>query len=229
MIGRRSVIAGTGVAALLGGIDDACANAASEAQELVGSSDRLVRRMRAGKSGAKVNGLLRAAKGALILPNIIRAGLMVGGETGSGVLLARVAGGAWSNPCFVRSSSASYGFQAGYKQYRLLLLVMNEKAIRQMAEFGAQFGTHMSLAAGDTGYDGSLINTTDALADVYSFAETDKGLFGGGSLEGTALTPRDDLNHGVFGKGATGPQILFENRFPPRKGAARLREALTVA
>jgi lipid-binding SYLF domain-containing protein len=153
---------------------------------------------------------------------------MVGGETGSGVLLARVSGDAWSNPCFVRSSSASYGFQAGFKRYHVLMLVMNEKAIRQMAEFGAQFGSHLSLAAGDTGYDGSVINTTDVLADAYTFAETDKGLFGGGSLEGTALTPRDDLN-AVYGRGATGQQILFENRFPPRKGAQRLREALTVA
>ena len=229
MIGRRTVIAVTATFAATVALEDAHADAAKDAQAVINSANRVVRRMRASKQGAKVTALLRAAKGGvLVVPDIIRAGLLVGGETGNGVLLAKDAKGAWSNPCYVRSSSASYGFQAGVKRYHLLMIVINEKAIRQMAEFGAQFGTHMSLAAGDTGYDGSLINTTDALADAYSFTETDTGLFGGGSLEGTALTPRQDLNEGIFGKGVTAPQILFSGKFPPRKGSATLREGLTV-
>jgi len=125
-------------------------------------------------------------------------------------------------------SSGSYGFQAGVKKYNLLMIVMNAKSMRQMAEFGAQFGTHLSLAAGDTGYDGSLINTTDALADAYSFFVTDTGAFGGGGLEGSAITPRADLNGAVFGKAATPTDVLFGGKIPPRKGAAKLIEGLTV-
>ena len=206
------------------------ADAVSDAQSIVGSADRLVRRLRAGKQGAKVSALLKAAKGgALVVPDIVRAGFMVGGETGTGVMLARDVAGKWTNPVFVRMSSGSYGFQAGIKRYHLLMIVMNEKSMRQMAEFGAQFGTHMSLAAGDKGYDGSLINTTDLLADAYSFFETDMGAFGGGSLQGSALTPRADLNAAAFGKAATPQDLLFGGKIPPRKGAARLIEALTVS
>ena len=200
----------------------------SDAQGIVGSADRLVRRLRAGSSGKKVSGLLRAARGALVVPDIIRAGFMVGGETGNGVMLARDPARGWSNPVFVRSSSASYGFQAGVKRYHALMIVMKENGIRQMAEFGAQFGTHMSLAGGDKGYDGSLINTTDLLSDAYTFFETDFGLFGGGSMQGTALTARADINEAVFGKGVTAQDVLFGGRFPPRKGAQKLIEALTV-
>ena len=201
----------------------------SDAQGIVGSADRVVRRMRAGKSGKKVTNLLRASRGALVVPDIVRAGLMVGGETGNGVLLARDPSRGWSNPVFVRSSSASYGFQAGVKRYHALMIVMKENAIRQMAEFGAQFGTHMSLAGGDKGYDGSIINTTDVLSDAYTFFETDFGLFGGGSMQGTALTPRQDINEAVFGKGVTPQDVLFSGKFPPRPGAKKLIEGLTVA
>jgi lipid-binding SYLF domain-containing protein len=205
------------------------ADAVSDAQATVGSADRLVRRLRGGKNGAKVQGLLRAARGALIVPDIVRAGFLVGGETGSGVMLARDAGGKWSNPVFVQMSSGSYGFQAGIKRYHMLMIVMKETTVRQMAEFGAQFGTHMSLAAGDKGYDGSLINTTDLLADAYTFFETDIGAFGGGALQGSALTPRADINAAVFGKSVTPQDILFGGRLPTRKGALKLIEALTVA
>ncbi len=232
MTTRRMTIAGAAAAgfAMFLVPSTGRADAISTAQSTVGSADRLVRRLRAGKQGAKVSALLKAAKGgALVVPDIVRAGLMIGGETGTGVMLARDAAGKWTNPVFVRMSSGSYGFQAGIKRYHLLMVVMKEKAIRQMAEFGAQFGTHMSVAAGDKGYDGSIINTTDLLSDAYSFFETDIGAFGGGSLQGSALTPRADLNAAAFGKAATPQDILFGGKVPPRKGAQKLIEALTVS
>jgi len=207
----------------------AFADIKSDAQGIVGASEAFVRRMRNNKSsGPKVVNLLRASRGALVVPNIIRAGLLVGGETGNGVLLARDPTRGWSNPVFVNSSSASYGFQAGVKRYHALMIVMKEPAMKQMAQFGAQFGTHLSLAAGDKGYDGSLINTTDLLSDAYTFFETDTGAFGGGSLEGSALSPRQDINEAVFGKGVKVDDVLFTAKYPPRKGAQKLIATLTV-
>src|SRR5262245_47069750 len=227
---RRRQLVGVSVwlFAAAGAPSVAQADVRSDAQGIVGAADKFIRRMRAGKSGKKVTNLLGASRGALVLPDIIRAGLMVGGETGNGVLLARDPSRGWSNPVFVNSSSASYGFQAGVKRYHALMIVMKENAIKQMAEFGAQFGTHMSLAGGDKGYDGSIINTTDVLSDAYTFFETDFGLFGGGSMEGTALTPRQDINDAVFGKGVKAQDVLFTDKFPPRPGAKKLIEALTV-
>jgi hypothetical protein len=105
---------------------------------------------------------------------------------------------------------------------------MKENAIRQMAEFGAQFARHMSLAGGDKGCDGSLINSTDLLSDASTFFETDFGPFGGGSRQGTAPTPRQDIDEAVFGKGVTAQDVLFSGAFPSRPGGKKLIEGLTV-
>jgi lipid-binding SYLF domain-containing protein len=58
-------------------------------------------------------------------------------------------------------------------------------------------------------------------ADIYSFAMS-SGLFGGVSLDGTAVVKRDDLNEGYYGKGATPYAILIERRFTnPNTGALK--------
>ena len=48
------------------------------------------------------------------------------------------------------------------------------------------------------------------------------GLFGGDSLDGTAVVKRDDLNEGYYGEGATPYAILIERRFTnPNTGALK--------
>ncbi|MEK9923701.1 MAG: hypothetical protein VW521_12605, partial [Rhodospirillales bacterium] len=48
--------------------------------------------------GPTVKNLMKNAKGVMIFPDIIKAALLVGGEGGSGVLMAKQANGAWSYP-----------------------------------------------------------------------------------------------------------------------------------
>src|SRR6185312_16889708 len=55
--------------------------------------------------------LLQNAQGVLILPNVLKAGLVVGGRHGHGVLLVRGPNGYWSNPIFVALTGGSFGWQ----------------------------------------------------------------------------------------------------------------------
>src|SRR5438552_9391976 len=66
--------------------------------------------------------LLRDAQGVAILPGIVKAGLMVGGRHGRGVLLTREPDGSWGAPVFITLSGASIGHQLGFQMTDLVLI-----------------------------------------------------------------------------------------------------------
>src|SRR5262249_31131799 len=55
---------------------------------------------------------LSRARGVLIAPQVVRAGFILGGSGGRGVLVARD-GRAWAGPAFYDLATGSVGFQAG--------------------------------------------------------------------------------------------------------------------
>ena len=57
--------------------------------------------------------LLERAEGIAILPEVIKAGAIVGGRGGNGVLLVRHRDGGWSNPLFIGLGAGSFGWQFG--------------------------------------------------------------------------------------------------------------------
>src|SRR4051812_18818621 len=57
--------------------------------------------------------LLEDAHGVAIIPRVIKAGFVVGGRGGHGIILAKDKDGNWGDPVFVDLGGASVGFQAG--------------------------------------------------------------------------------------------------------------------
>ena len=62
---------------------------------------------------AVVDGYLERARGVMIFPRLVKASLILGGEGGNGVLVAKGADGNWSNPAFYSLGAPSVGFQIG--------------------------------------------------------------------------------------------------------------------
>jgi SH3 domain-containing YSC84-like protein 1 len=200
----------------------ASATSAREAQATLDAATQTVRRFRA---EARARQALARCAGVLVVPRVTRVGLMVGGEFGDGVVLARRDSRVWSDPVFVRQVSASYGLQAGFKQYALMLVVMREPVVRAMVTAGFEFGSHMSYAAGDQGAQFEGLSTTQ-LADVYYFARTETGLFGGFSLEGSTVQVNDEAARAFFGGAAVPAATVLFQRAPSAAGARTLRSAL---
>ena len=46
--------------------------------------------------------LMKKAEGIVVIPNLIKAGLGIGGQRGKGVAMLRKADGSWSDPAFVK-------------------------------------------------------------------------------------------------------------------------------
>jgi lipid-binding SYLF domain-containing protein len=127
--------------------------------------------------------LVNRAKGVLVFPRAISAGLVVGGEFGNGELRVndKFAG-------YYRTTSGSFGLQIGAQSRALVFLFMTDDALRQFRESkGWSVGADASVAVLKVGANGE-IDVTTAGAPTVAFVMTNAGLMANLKLEGTKVT-----------------------------------------
>lgn len=201
------------------------ANAASPQQELVEKAALTAEKIINDPKAPTLRAMLKDAKGVLIVPSLIKGSFILGAEGGSGVLLARDAQGAWSDPAFYTLGAGSIGLQAGVQDSEVVLVIRTQKGLNAILDKPFKLGADGSVAVGPAGGAGVSAGTTAGLgADIYSYAKT-RGVFAGLSLDGTAIVKRDSWNAAYYGQGATPRGILIERRFS-NPAADRLRRAL---
>src|SRR5215470_14589832 len=77
--------------------------------------------------------LLEKAQCVGIVPNLKRAGFVVGGQYGKGVLTCRVREGAgWSAPSTIRMEGGSIGLQIGAGETDVVFIVMNKSGVEKL-------------------------------------------------------------------------------------------------
>jgi lipid-binding SYLF domain-containing protein len=131
----------------------------------------------------KAKELADRAKGVLVFPSVVKAGFMVGGLFGEGVLFKEGKAVAYYN-----TVAASYGFQAGVQKYGYAMLFMNDAALKYLDKSdGWELGTGPSIVVLDQGAAAGL-STSTAREDVYAFIFGQTGLMGGLGLQGTKIT-----------------------------------------
>lgn len=131
----------------------------------------------------KAAALGQKAHAILVFPRIIKAGFLIGGQGGEGVLFV---GGRPS--AYYRISAVSYGLQAGGQSFSYALFLMNKKALSYMDRSdGWSIGSGPSLVVIDKGKAMSTTTTT-LTQDVYAFPFGQKGLMAGMGLEGSKIS-----------------------------------------
>jgi lipid-binding SYLF domain-containing protein len=177
---RRSIlpmIAGIAGAAV---VRSETAHAAS-ARELNTDANEALRTLYATQPKARV--LATGAKGILIFPKIIKAGLIIGGQSGDGVLW--VDGHARG---YYNISAASFGLQAGAQSFSYALFFITDKSLDYLQRSdGWAIGTGPSVVVVDKSAAASLTSTTLS-QDVYAFPFGGRGLMAGIGLEGSKIT-----------------------------------------
>jgi lipid-binding SYLF domain-containing protein len=182
--------------------------------------------MRVDPAFRQIDVYLKNARGVLVLPSVIKAGLIYGGQGGNGVLLARdAATGSWSSPAFYTLGGGSIGLQIGVQEAAIVLVFMNDKAFKSAIDTGLTLGADATVAAGSDGLTGEVAST-HAFKDVYYFADVG-GLFAGVSLEGGVIHTREGLNKTYYGQTLTPRQIVLERKADV-PAAQSLKDALTV-
>jgi len=140
--------------------------------------------------------LLDKAEAVGVFPNVVKAGFIVGGRGGDGVVARRTAMG-WSAPVFYNIGGASVGAQIGAKKTDYIMLFMNEGALRNLLDDKLEFEGDLSFAAGPIGRTvGAGTNlTADAGILIYSRS---KGAFAGASIGGAVLTADNSINEAFY-------------------------------
>jgi lipid-binding SYLF domain-containing protein len=93
----------------------------------------------------------------------VRVGLVVGGITGTGVLLARKGRGkGWSQPAFYDLSGATLGLQAGAEVSEAVFPVMSDKGLNSLLTPKVKLGGGVSVAGGSQGQGQGQGATMDA-------------------------------------------------------------------
>jgi lipid-binding SYLF domain-containing protein len=184
----------------------------TDAEALVNEARYVAERMLQDKDLPEFAAYAKEAKAVLIIPDLIKGGLIVGAKGGSGVLLARGPDGTWSAPSFVSIAGGSLGLQIGAQVSETIFTVMSESAVAALLEDEVTLGAEVSVAVGPIGKGLGGAAASNLRSDIYAFSKA-AGLFGGGTLEGSLLLQRKSLNRSYYGSEAKPAAVLIERRF----------------
>ena len=163
-------------------------------------SAELIRDMAAQDDAASMADVIKSGKGVAIFPAVTKAGLMIGGQVGEGLVLLRNPNGTWNGPSFMGLSGASIGIQIGAQSVGLVLVITNEEGLRAFTGGNSfKLGADVAIAAGPVGRDTSAATDSRAKASIYSYSMS-KGLFAGMTFEGSVLNQNRDANRAYWGR-----------------------------
>lgn len=139
--------------------------------------------------------LLADAQGVVVIPRVIKAGFVVAGAGGHGVVLARDKDGKWGPPVFVNFGGGSVGFQAGVEATDVVLVFRERKSLDRLLEGKGKFtlGADASVAAGPVGRKAAAGTDAKLEAEILSYSRS-RGLFAGVALDGSVLRPDANSN-----------------------------------
>ncbi|KFL36070.1 hypothetical protein N788_05860 [Arenimonas donghaensis DSM 18148 = HO3-R19] len=147
-----------------------------------------------------------------VIPDVVKAGLIIGGRGGKGLISVRSADGTWSNPSFIKLGGGSVGFQAGVQSADVILVFRSERGINDIVNGKFTLGADASVAAGPVGRSAQASTDEQLKAEIYSYSRA-RGLFAGVALDGTWLRMDHTANQRVYGNNTT-PRQIFEGRTP---------------
>jgi len=154
---------------------------AASAQEINIKTNAILKRFKNEILGGEI--FLNSAKGVLVFPNVIKAGIGIGGEYGEGVL--RING---KPQAYYSTAAASVGFQLGAQSKSVVLIFMNNEALQNFRNSdGWKAGVDGSVALIEWGAARD-INTIDIKDPIVGFVFNNKGLMYNLTLEGSKFT-----------------------------------------
>ena len=153
---------------------------AASATELTTDGNAALQRLYA--SSERARRISGDAKAILVFPRIVKAGFLVGGQSGEGVLFVN-----GQPQGYYRISAASFGLQAGAQSFGYAMFLMNDSAIDYLkANDGWAFGTGPSVVVITAGA-ATAANTATLREDIVAFPFNQVGVMAGVDLEGSKI------------------------------------------
>lgn len=176
----------------------------------LGEAAAVLQEMKAKSDVTAMARLVKEAKGVAIFPSVLKAGIVLGGRYGEGLLLRHDSRtGTWSGPYFIELKGVSYGPQLGVQSTALVLVITNDRGMEGFTGDKVTLGGEFSVAAGPVGRQAGAATDVDLKASIYSYSIS-KGLFAGASLEGAVIQADEAANKEYWGAVLTADQILAQ-------------------
>jgi len=169
--------------------------------------------------------LFSEAYAIAVIPDVVKAGLVIGGRGGKGLISVRSPDGTWSNPSYIKLGGGSFGFQAGVQSADVILVFRSARGVQDIVNGKFTLGADASVAAGPVGRSAQASTDEQLKAEIYSYSRA-RGLFAGVALDGTVLRMDHTANQRVYGPNTT-PRQIFEGRTnPPPSTVVDFRDRL---
>jgi lipid-binding SYLF domain-containing protein len=182
-------------------------HAGEQEQQRAENAVRVLKEVMQAPDKAIPHDLLREAHAIAVIPDVIKAGFVVGGRHGEGLIAVKTRDGTWSNPSFISLTGGSIGFQAGVSSTDVILVFRTQRGVDSIVHGKFTLGADASAAAGPVGRSAAASTDAQLKAEIYSYSRS-RGLFAGASLDGTALTIDNKANQDVYGDGVTARRIF---------------------
>src|ERR1700678_48874 len=173
-------------------------------------------------------GVIDKADCVVVLPSVVKAAFVVGGNYGRGVMTCRSGAdfrGPWGAPTMMALEGGSFGFQIGVQATDFVLLLMNERAASGILVSKVKLGGDASAAAGPVGRSASAETDATIRAEILSYSRA-RGLFAGVSLTGSTLRADNSANRSLYHKDISAQDIVLNGKIAPSPCAKQLLETL---
>lgn len=151
--------------------------------------------------------ILGNAQGIAIFPSTIKAGFVVGGMRGRGILSAKGDSG-WSSPAFLTLTGGSFGLQIGGQAADIILVIQNRRGLENLVSNQFKVGADAAVAAGPVGREAQAATDIQMRAQILSYSRS-RGLFAGVTINGSTIRQDQDANQRFYGQRLDSKQIVF--------------------
>jgi lipid-binding SYLF domain-containing protein len=150
--------------------------------------------------------IMESAKCLAVVPSMLKGGFVVGANYGKGIATCRTATG-WSAPAPIKLAGGSIGFQIGGEAVDVVMVIMNEKGMRNLLSSKFKLGADASVAAGPVGRHAEGDTDWKMRAEVLSYSRA-RGVFAGVALNGAGISQDNDETRVLYGDHVTFDKIL---------------------
>lgn len=197
------------------------------AREYVDKASRVMNEIMRAEDKAIPREIMQKAYAVAVFPGAIKAGFIIAGQGGAGVVVRRLGDG-WSAPAFLNMGGASIGPQIGAQSTDYVLVIRNPEGLNELLKDKFEMGAEGSVAAGPIGRTAAASTNATLDAGILTYSRS-KGLFAGLALKGIVIEPNDDVQNAVYG-GKRPREMLVTNPIRNNAAPANLQKfANTVA
>jgi lipid-binding SYLF domain-containing protein len=186
------------------------AAAGQEEVKRVGAATTVLNEMMRARDKAIPASILEKAEAIAIFPGVKKAGFVIGGQWGRGVISVRDSvTRSWSSPAFLTLTGGSVGAQIGGTEIDVILVVMNRSGVEHLVSNQVKLGAEMSAAAGPVGRTSEASTDGQLQAQILSYSRS-RGLFAGVTVNGSVIKEDVDANTRFYEQTLSSEDIVFD-------------------